>query len=406
MKKPTVFKSMRHVEAYINRDLSLDGVDDVKWPVEEEMSEKSDLANRYDFKGCKFECDIKHIGIEFKEIVDFRNSVFFCEADFCGSTFLKDIYFGGSVFSAEADFSGSMFSREVFFLGTSFYVKADFSFSTFIREADFSGSTFSKEVFFSDSIFSGAVYFSKSTFLGKADFSGCTFAKEVYFSETTFYVESYFLNTIFKDKVDWFKLESDRIDFYKATFLGLFQLDEAKIENLDLRSTTIKNNFTLNKLEVESADCETYRILKDQYLKQNNHIKALEFRKKEMNQHLREISWWRKPLETFMLLLNKASNNYGTSYGRGIVFLLVVSLAIFLLFINSADTSIYYLDDQHPIQSFLTYYMQFLNPTHRISSFEHLKLTGLSHVFDILGRVMISYALYQTVQAFRKYGKQ
>lgn len=51
-------------------------------------------------------------------------------------------------------------------------------------------------------------------------------------------------------------------------------------------------------------------------------------------------------------------------------------------------------------------YFIFLLSTHRFNEFSYIEPTGLSYFIDVIARVFISYGIYQTIQAFRKFGRK
>lgn len=167
---------------------------------------------------------------------------------------------------------------------------------------------------------------------------------------------------------------------------------------------------------------ETFRILKDNLESQKNLSESLKFKAIEKEVLRNELknhnninanqslpskfkSFINNRLERFNLWLNKWSNDHGNSYGRALIFILFVGLAIFyssLLSTKLYSFTIYYEDWE--FKEGLRLFIEFLNPLHKsdyIGKNENL-LTRF-YLIDFLGKIIIGYGLYQFVQAFRKY---
>ena len=104
--------------------------------------------------------------------------------------------------------------------------------------------------------------------------------------------------------------------------------------------------------------------------------------------------------DTFLLLLNFISNNNGKSWVRGVIFTLLVAAVFFYLYtINIGNGNF-------TIESYKEYVLF-------ISSFPKLELKKYeiqNEYWNIqliiwLARIFISYGIYQTIAAFRKYGR-
>ena len=104
--------------------------------------------------------------------------------------------------------------------------------------------------------------------------------------------------------------------------------------------------------------------------------------------------------DKLLLILNKISNNHGKSWIRGIFFTIVISYVFYNIYMILMDVK-FDLDDN--LKDFVVF----------ISSFPKLSLDKYSEFNNIwnvsliiwLSRIFISYGIYQTIAAFRKYGK-
>lgn len=104
--------------------------------------------------------------------------------------------------------------------------------------------------------------------------------------------------------------------------------------------------------------------------------------------------------DSVLLYLNWISNNNGQSWTRGILFTLIVAFIFFIIYIKSLGVE-FELNNQY--KNYILF----------ISSFPKLQLEKYSQFNNIwyvsliiwIARIFISYGIYQTVAAFRKYGK-
>ncbi|MCK4664952.1 MAG: hypothetical protein KAT68_18930 [Bacteroidales bacterium] len=227
------------------------------------------------------------------------------------------------------------------------------------------------------------------------------------------------------------------------------------MSNIDLSNTKfILNDSYLNRFRwlnmVWSKDVALYnnnsnqiytsrdvlRLLKHIAKEQDSQIDALNFHSLEMEAYRRELNnktnkrrlfvWIKKVSTTIkkwiikkqwedkiILHLNKYSNNHGLSWWRGFLFTLVVGFIFFSIYTpillgRSLDFSWDGISEWGMIfKNHIKYYPAFLNPAH---SFKFMKSVstnyfGWSLVVDTLGRIAVGFGIYQTIQAFRKYGR-
>ena len=58
------------------------------------------------------------------------------------------------------------------------------------------------------------------------------------------------------------------------------------------------------------------------------------------------------------------------------------------------------------LKNLYPYYFEFINPTHRVDFIgREAKEPLLANFIDLLGRLIIGFGIYQTIQAFRRFGK-
>ncbi|CEN39444.1 pentapeptide repeat-containing protein [Capnocytophaga cynodegmi] len=111
--------------------------------------------------------------------------------------------------------------------------------------------------------------------------------------------------------------------------------------------------------------------------------------------------------DRIILFLNKHSNNFGTSWVNGIVFIFWTGIATYSgILMTLEDSLTYNFFDLNAWNNTLKHFLEVINVIRwiNIKPF-NIELSGLSYLFLFIGRIFIGYGYYQTIQAFRKYGK-
>jgi hypothetical protein len=104
------------------------------------------------------------------------------------------------------------------------------------------------------------------------------------------------------------------------------------------------------------------------------------------------------------LWLNRLSNLHGESYLRALVFIALSALAFYLIHL-CAIGRLYWGGEFDP--NLLGYYFEYWNPAHKINFIAgDEKISGGAVAFDFVGRVFVSYGIYQFIAAFRKHTKK
>lgn len=219
-------------------------------------------------------------------------------------------------------------------------------------------------------------------------------------------------NTSFMCKSRFVYIQSPTIFISQCTFSGPLYFDNIRSPRFDLHATSIEGDVFIKDVIFGKSSVETFTILKSKYINQNDRVNELIFRKEEFEALLRNSIANQKFYDTTILLLSKISNSYGTKWQVGILFTLIVSLLFYFLYI-------YLLDDAAPFslgytnwQSFVcasdigsTYYFKFLDITHDTNFITQKPISIWANLVDFLGRIFIAFGFYQTIQAFRKFGK-
>lgn len=154
---------------------------------------------------------------------------------------------------------------------------------------------------------------------------------------------------------------------------------------------------------------ETFRIIKKQFESQNNHILALDYAALELRSYTNVLrskffSKENQNQNLFILLLNSVSNKNGKSWLRGVGFTFIVALLFFYFtIISTSNYQIGWNWSWNNLSNVGKFFFEFLTPTHKVDFLDSEGSSLWTYFFDFWGRVFVTYGIYQTVQAFRKY---
>jgi len=353
------------------------------------------------FDNCIFEGDVSFKNTYFSiNITSFRNTIFGGNVSF-DNTYFESVRteFINTKFKANVSFNNSFFKKKVRFYEAEFHKRTNFDNTKFNDLADFWNAKFF-----------GYVIFFKTDFLGTTVFSTAKFHENVLFTYSLINKVIIFRDTTF----------SKGLDFSLAIIAGEISIFDMKLEYFEALPDTnnikeYESNVTENGIITKKNKRETFRIIKNQLTKQNNNIDSLKYYSLEVKTYseqlkheiFKERKWSKSCQEYLILLLNKCSNNHGASWLRGVIFTLIVSVFFFNLALFS--TGNYIFDIHYVFKSDLSeifkYYFVFLLPTHNPDFMQHENPKVFFYILDFVGRVFISYGIYQTIQAFRKFKK-
>lgn len=351
-------------------------------------------------------CDkVKFINCIFEMIVSFENTVFACQIDFQNCIFQNIVDFR-LTYSSQNDKSfykilkgninNSIFEEKVIFRDRHFD-HIEFENTKFKKIVDFYNSKFLSALRFLNTAFEGTTFFSKTTFKEVVVFQYTQLSKNMVLREAEFQkgVNLSQINFIDQGCLNIFKVNI-------STFASISEKDSGDFDDGD-NWKKISHSFKR----------ETYRILKNESLKQNDRINGLEYHAHEMEAYREDlktsVKWYNK--DRIILAFNRFTNYYGLHWGLGLAVTLGIALFFYLVYYLSLDI--------HPVRFTMqtnlsdtwdclgissSYFAQFINPTHSISFME--KYVGNWSIFwDLISRIFIGLGIYQTIQAFRKFGR-
>lgn len=217
------------------------------------------------------------------------------------------------------------------------------------------------------------------------------------------------------------KVEFENIDFTKFDDVVIAKSEVSKtlfINCIPPLKFGIKTKVPLIGVEISKEEMidenmyyrEIYRQLKQAMENQGNRYHSLYYKAMELNHHRREIKWG---AEKLLLLLNYVSNQYGINWFRGLLFTLCLYTIFFIGYNSSLEVPFFEFKWDFTINESIETFCSTILPFLRyIASYPNLQLedkvivTWHGGMVLILARIFISYGIYQTIVAFRKYSSK
>jgi len=244
------------------------------------------------------------------------------------------------------------------------------------------------------------------------------------------------------------------LDFSYANILGTVTIQDSKLDRIKLDKSTLIGDINIENVETEYDSRESIAKIKNEYFQRNDIVNLLFYKAKEMKYYSEHLdfkykfitnifrwftrNWFyntigicflpillllsllpikslEKVREYTLLYLNRISNSFGMSWGQGVLFTCVTACAFFIL-INTVGikSSPLFVWGWNGWDSFGDVWKYYLNMFYLLDFKEKFKdlLTGKSIELNALGdtlffvsKIFVSYGIYQTISAFRKYGK-
>lgn len=401
----------------------------------------------FELYDCKFNYRFIIIHDKFSRIFDISGShfnvglFFICENEFLSSTSFYDlsstseIIIEKCIFFDEVDFSNSIFHKRVLIKNCTFKKGVKFNRVNFINDFSFINNNVCGCISFENCTFKGRtrifhikgeldrINLNSSIIRGLLELNGLT-GSLVLSEKSSIKLKNVFVEPdgylIIRNINENHKFTGE-IDFTDANLLGNVVLKNIYLKRFSLTNAVMVGGFYTEHLHFhEDSDSQTYVRLKDEALKNNNSIKAMQYRDKEMSSYSKELNSQRSwaNLGTWLtdksiLFLNTVSNKNGLSWLRGITFTLVCVM-IFFWIINffgiEDDQSHFFILDFKTFQfeGIGEIWKRFLNMFYLTSfkdKFEGIKLNAFGETIFFLSKIFISYGIYQTIVAFRKFSK-
>jgi len=254
--------------------------------------------------------------------------------------------------------------------------------------------------------FKDCVDFSQKTY-NKVDFFRVKFDNTVTFENTVFkddaiFCELYLKHDLYFENATFEK----RLTLENMTFPNILSLNHATIAWLKIENIYfVKQPLNMANLSVEKvANRETARFLKHEAIQRHNNPLAIYFNTMEMTEYWRETKICQFP-EFVLLSLNFLSNRFGKSWIQGIIFTIGVWILFFGIFVmirDSVGTTFIFCVPE--LRKEAIEYFWLPNGIEGLFSKE-MNVSWWAIVSFFLGKILIGYGIFQTIAAFRKYGK-
>ena len=215
------------------------------------------------------------------------------------------------------------------------------------------------------------------------------------------------------DKFHFFSLLGSKIS---DTFFAGSKFP-SKITNREpfiyIHKRTLKEKFNDLKFRISqyflyhSEQRVSYSQLKKLFDNRGDNIQSNYYYAKEMDSYAISLipKFYLHIPELFNILLNKISSNHGKSWIQALIVTLSVSSGLFYLYLSCFVEPLPLNDDS------LSFFLEFINPIHKADYiaeklYPTIKISGKARWIEGVSRIIISYLLYQLVQAFRKNGRK
>ncbi len=319
------------------------------------------------------------------------------EGSFSRCIFLMDVDFSSANFTGSVDFKEKHFSEHASFSHATFLEYANFSHTTFSEYANFSHTTFVKDVFFNNAIFSEQS-FNEAIFSEHASFRDVSFLEHVSFRDASFSKHADFNFASFSKDVDFEFASCERVlSLRELQKSGVLNLKSAQVGKIDYYDTTID----------QAANRETFLVLKNLAIDQQDQVKALDFHVQEMEMYRKSLSW--KKFDWWLLDFEKFTSSYGTKPWQPLLWIIffqgLMLTFMFPLFTNGALELTEYLSS---ILGYKFWSHESLEPLQFSEYFQENSLLSLGSLklINSLKNIGTVVLLYELIKSFRKFSRK
>ena len=126
--------------------------------------------------------------------------------------------------------------------------------------------------------------------------------------------------------------EKSQISIINTVIDKRIDFSNVHIAKLNLKGSNVTGTLNRINLKAESKNWETACILKNEELKRNNTIKALEYHAEEKEHYMKELKKKGKIVDLMSLMLSKIVNNHGQNWFQALCFTISVPVFAYTLF--------------------------------------------------------------------------
>nr|WP_321487095.1 hypothetical protein [uncultured Draconibacterium sp.] len=208
--------------------------------------------------------------------------------------------------------------------------------------------------------------------------------------------------TINKSIIGSFNLFNADLNKFKETVIADSNLEGIKLGIYPRKIRSYSSNPKIGYgIQDKSQNSQNLKSIYNQLKQIAKSSGDIDIMYKYKSLELRElIKIKRVGFDSILLILNWISNNNGRSWFRGVLFTLIIGFVCFWQYLKAMGIEI---DTQNLYKEYILFISSF--PELRIDKYEsYNKLWNVKLVIWI-SRIFVSYGIYQTISAFRKYGK-
>lgn len=216
---------------------------------------------------------------------------------------------------------------------------------------------------------------------------------------------------IITSSVVWF--EDSQLEVLPVNFNKTF------IQQLKFIFSTLFKNLLLDDNNVINATRkqEIYRQLKVAMEKHGNRIQSLKFKQLEMKYYGKLLQYTKNLWDLDrLILISNLTNNHGKHWFKPVLLAIFLTIPFYILMIASMspDLALAPANSVQDIKSTynilsdnLAIYIQLFNPARLLNRIipENFNTQPMTHFLDILQRIVLSFLIFQTISAFRKFSK-
>ncbi|HNR21159.1 MAG TPA: hypothetical protein PKN75_15110 [Bacteroidia bacterium] len=190
---------------------------------------------------------------------------------------------------------------------------------------------------------------------------------------------------------------------------GIKLLQSQLPEDVQKQGLKLRRNRKTVKAEMVRLKL-VYSQLRDLYSYQGYSNNALHCRAKELNYYRLELLYGleiKRFWTWIQLTLSRFTNNYGTNWFQAV---LVTFLGFGVLthwaYVHSFGYEFSFDPDWGVTKKLIGHYFKFMSPIRSFNYNHGLGIeSNMAPIYDFIGRVLIAYGIYETIQAFRKHGR-
>ncbi|CAH1385426.1 hypothetical protein [Candidatus Nitrotoga sp. M5] len=195
--------------------------------------------------------------------------------------------------------------------------------------------------------------------------------------------------------------------FTYATFLSFINFRNTRfVSGLDIENINLKEapNFLKSQINAKYCNRETFRIIKSSFDKTGNYIEANKYFAHEMQKYKEELKGTNRTQEKLILFLNEKISNYGQSYIRPIIYMLVTSIIYYILILGYEQNVVY---EIHPgINGVLNIFSSILNRVAvNILPFSKFLKEGMEFI-SLIFYIVYASLIWQTLVAVKRHTRR